>query len=159
MLLSNFITEWWLYSCISFLNCWLVVYSPLLKIIKLTTNTMWEIRVISRAWWPWWKEAKFHYSDKMINAIVSKGMSQGLTESIERNKNFIEGPLHTGQSKETRRLVVAISLSGSAVSFSLTEERAQNAKPISLLISNILWQWTGSSNKKHFILIITLLKQ
>lgn len=27
----------------------------------------------------------------MINAIVSKGMSQGLTESIERNKNFIEG--------------------------------------------------------------------
>ena len=34
--------------------------------------------------------------------------------------------LFTGQSKDTRRLVVAISLSGSAVSFSLTVMEEQN---------------------------------
>lgn len=34
----------------------------------------------------------------------------------------------TGQSNDTRRLVVAISLSGSAVNFSLTAEREQGRK-------------------------------
>lgn len=52
-----------------------------------------------------------------------------MTGSLKHALNsWREGSMFTGQSSDTRRLVVAISLSGSAVSFSLTGEKRQNTK-------------------------------
>lgn len=78
-----------------------------------------------------YKEEREEQDERQISLDTTESCSKTVLKNHEGKESMF-----TGQSSETRRLVVAISLSGSAVSFSLTAEAKQKHKNRHTLVSD-----------------------